>query len=325
MTPAPDYMVSVLVVVGDDAAVLPEFLAEVHAMLRQHYRYYELLLVDNQSSPHTAEVVREHIQRLPGLRWLRLSRRHTEEIAWAAGFDHCIGDYVVLMDLYTDAPAMVPVLVEAAARENAVAVAAPPNAQTTSLRRVVRRLFLGVANRLLESPIDGKESYFLAFPRQTVNALTRIKNRRRYLRYLNALVGFRQVTVPNVAFQRGNGRPPRGWVESVGKAGDLLISNSLVPLRAAARLGLLVSFINFLYLGYILVVAIVREHLAEGWFTQSIMTTSMFLCLFLVLAVLAEYVGRILEETQERPLYFLELEMDSQASRRRAEDLLNVA
>jgi hypothetical protein len=37
----------------------------------------------------------------------------------------------------------------------------------------------------------------------------------------------------------------------------------------------------------------------------------MFFCLFVILAVLAEYVARILEESQERPLYFIELEAES--------------
>ena len=40
----------------------------------------------------------------------------------------------------------------------------------------------------------------------------------------------------------------------------------------------------------------------------------MFCCLFVILAVLAEYVARILEESQERPLYFIEMEAESSAA-----------
>jgi hypothetical protein len=37
----------------------------------------------------------------------------------------------------------------------------------------------------------------------------------------------------------------------------------------------------------------------------------MFLMLFLILSVLSEYVARILDETKEQPLYFVEFETNS--------------
>jgi hypothetical protein len=61
----------------------------------------------------------------------------------------------------------------------------------------------------------------------------------------------------------------------------------------------------------VFIVALVKNRLAEGWLTMSVMLSSMFFCLFVIVAVLAEYVARILEESQHRPLYFIELEAES--------------
>jgi hypothetical protein len=55
----------------------------------------------------------------------------------------------------------------------------------------------------------------------------------------------------------------------------------------------------------VLAIALFKEHVAEGWITTSLQHAVMFLFLFLILSVLCEYVGRVLAETRERPLYFV--------------------
>ena len=88
--------------------------------------------------------------------------------------------------------------------------------------------------------------------------------------------------------------------------------------------GVLASFGSLTYLLYALVVALVKNKLAEGWLTTSVVISSMFFCLFIILAVLAEYVARILEESQQRPLYFIELEAESSAAPARDQGEFNV-
>jgi dolichol-phosphate mannosyltransferase len=94
----------------------------------------------------------------------------------------------------------------------------------------------------------------------------------------------------------------------------MVIAHSLLPLRIATLLGVAASFLNLLYLGYILAVVIVKQRIAEGWLTTSLSHTVMFLVLFLILAVLAEYIGRTLEEAKDQPLYFIERESSSAVS-----------
>ena len=68
-----DVLVSVLVVLQDDAAILPAFLAELHAELESKFHYFEVLLVDLSSRDETCEVVIQQMQKLSHLRLLRLS------------------------------------------------------------------------------------------------------------------------------------------------------------------------------------------------------------------------------------------------------------
>jgi hypothetical protein len=54
-----------------------------------------------------------------------------------------------------------------------------------------------------------------------------------------------------------------------------------------------------------------KRDVAAGWTTLSLQNAGMFFLLFLILAVVTEYVGRILNETRERPLYYIAEEANS--------------
>ena len=62
---------------------------------------------------------------------------------------------------------------------------------------------------------------------------------------------------------------------------------------------------------YVFAIALFKQHVAEGWITTSLQHAFMFLFLFLILSVLCEYVGRLLAESRDRPLYFVAEERSS--------------
>jgi dolichol-phosphate mannosyltransferase len=88
-------------------------------------------------------------------------------------------------------------------------------------------------------------------------------------------------------------------------------------------LGLALSGLNVLYVVYVLLTYYFSASIAEGWATRSIQTSGMFFFVFLILAVLCEYVGRILSETQNRPHYYV-LEERNSNSMLLAEERKNV-
>ena len=91
----------------------------------------------------------------------------------------------------------------------------------------------------------------------------------------------------------------------------MVISYSTQPLRWVSWLGLLASGLNLLYMVYVLATYLLRSRVAEGWTTLSLQASGMFFLLFLCLSVLSEYVGRILEESRDRPLYHVLEERNS--------------
>lgn len=305
-----DLLVSVSVVLPRQAEQVEECIEKALEILSKAYEFYELLLVDNGSPFAVQARVVELQQRLPNVRLIRLSRCYSREVAIAAALDHCIGDYIVTMDLVTDPVELIPILLTKAAAGFDAVVAERQGRPTSFLERAISEPVYRLISRILGFSLHPDESYFRVFSRRLVNSIVRIRSRNRYLSCLNGIVGFQQCSVvyhQDVDSRRNSG----GVLKQLLSITDILVSNSAAPLRLASLLGILASLANVAYLGYILLVSLLKKHVAAGWITSSFTQTIMFLMVFLILSVLAEYVARILDETKEQPLYFVEFETNS--------------
>ena len=306
------YFVSVVVPLADDGDILAPFVDDLARTLREGWQNYEIVLVDDGSRDATRDVTSELLARHEGLRYLRLSKRFGPEVAILAGTDGVIGDIVVVLQPESDPPALLPRFVEAARSSGGIVfgVRSRPLEQT-ELYSTFRHLYLRLAARMLELELPDEASLYMAFTRQALNAVSQIKDKSRALRVFGAVVGFpRQF----IAYEPVPLRSPvrrKSVREGLERGVSLVVTNSTRPLRYVALLGVAASFANLLYLVYVLAIVLFKQHIAEGWVTTSVTISGMFFVLFMILAVLAEYIGRLLEETRDRPVYFVAEERNS--------------
>ena len=307
-----DTLISVCVIVPDRAELLEPFISNAVSVLESFVTYYEILLIDNSTPVEVHTAIGQLQKRIPHLRMLRLSRRYDAELAIAAALDHCVGDYVVVMDSVFYPPELIPNLVKRAISGFDAVVAEPTGASSGVIDRALIQPLYRTASRVLGFSLKPDESYFRVFSRRLVNSLIRIRSKNRSLSSMNGLIGLRCQIVPYVPH---SGLPeipvPQRVRRQLTTLAHVVVSNSGIPLRFAALLGLLASGLNLLYLFYILAVTLVKSRIAEGWLTSSLMHTTMFLLLFVIMSILSEYVARILDESKEQPLYFVESESNS--------------
>jgi dolichol-phosphate mannosyltransferase len=70
-----------------------------------------------------------------------------------------------------------------------------------------------------------------------------------------------------------------------------------------------ISVASFLLTIYVILAKIFfgnSEYIANGWTSLVVLINMMFCLLFAFLAVISEYISRILRESKHRPLYFAE-------------------
>ena len=311
MTVSSDTFVSVVARLHDDSDIVESFVSEVADVLGRHYENYEIVLVDDDSEDDTLERVRDLLDRIAYLRLIRLSRKFGEEIAITAGLDSVIGDFIVVMTPESDPPALIPEMVERARRSGGTVLGIRKRGQRSLLYRLGSALFYDYCHRILGLQLVEDSAVFRVMNRQALNAIVRIKDRLRYLRSFTAYVGYTTVDFEYEPLRRRGRLHQRNLKESIDLAISIIVANSTHPLRLVSWLGLVVGSLNLLYVGWVLVAYFLAGNLAEGWASQSIQSSLMFFFLFLILAVLCEYVGRILGEAQDRPLYFVREELSS--------------
>ena len=306
------YFVSVVVPLADDADILESFVRDLLGVLRAGWQNYEVVLVDDGSRDGTRERVLGLLETHECLRYLRLSKRVSDEVAMLAGLDGVIGDVVVVLEPESDPPALLPRFVEAARSSGGVAFGVRTTSSEQSwLYRVLRRRFVRLAAWMLDLDLPVDATLYMAFTRQALNAVGQIKDKSRALRIFGAVVGFPREQIAYAPEPRRTPQRRKSVREGLERGVSLIVTNSTRPLRWVALLGLLASVLNVVYLVYVLLIAIFKSHVAEGWITQSLSVSGMFLLLFLILSVLAEYVGRLLEESRDRPSYFIAEERQS--------------
>ena len=139
-----------------------------------------------------------------------------------------------------------------------------------------------------------------------MDAIKAAPERQRYLRGLRTWVGFRQTGIPVERAARMAGTSKYDTRALVRLAFDGIFAFSVVPLRAAAILGIGAMFLSFLFAAYSLWAKLFHDQSPQG-FTALIMAI-VFLSgvqLFF-LGIIGEYVGRVYEETKARPLYLVD-------------------
>ena len=303
---AADLFVSVVAPLHDDADIAAAFVDEVVAVLRQHYLHYELILVDDGSTDDTVRVVDQLLARHEAVRLIRLSRHFGTEIAISAGLDSAIGDFVGVMLPETDPPALLPAMVEQSRQGAGVVFGIRRDRKgERALLRLATAAFYWLCNRVLDLHLPRNSTHFRVLSRQAVNAVVRIRDRNRYLRTLSAFVGYSNQSLVYDTVRRRARPRTKSLAAGLRLALGIIVANSLQPLYLAAMVGLAAVLASALFLVYAVAIYLFKPHVAEGWTTQALVAAAMFGSISLICTILAAYLARLLDENQDRPLYFV--------------------
>jgi len=313
-----DLCITVAAVVNRGDSEIEIYIRGILEVLGSHFHYFELLLIDNTGSGGMTGRIEELQKGLANIRLLKLSRTYEDEVAFTAALDHSIGDFLVLMDPNTDPPELVPEFVRRcqAGGLDAVIGTYDRRKEQRPFRRFGAIAFYQLLRMMTGYTIQPNTSHFRVLSRRIVNAITRIKDKERYIKYLTEYVGYKHGHVPYDRITRMGASQQRGLWRSFLYGIGIIVTYSDKPLRLLSFAGVTASFVSFLYIAVVLLIAFFEDttpriSAAEGWAATNAFTAGMFFLLFCMLAVLSEYVLKVLNETQQRPLYHVAYETNS--------------
>ena len=302
-------LVSIVVPAYNEQENVAKVYERVSAALADVGMDWELIFSVDPCTDRTEELILELRARDPRVKMLRFSRRFGQPMATIAGLEASGGDAVVVIDCdLQDPPELIPEML-ARWRDGFDVVYAQRRSRAgeTLPKRVVSVVGYRVIKRIADVDIPPNTGDFRLMSRRVVDNVVALKESHGFLRGLVGLVGFPQTSVlydrdPRAA---GTGKYNRFWGSLViGLNG--IVGFSRYPLH-------LISLFGIALAGFAFALAVVYGGLKIGGvaFPVGNPTIVIVVSLFsgiqlLSLGVIGEYVGRIYDESRDRPKYIIE-------------------
>lgn len=298
---------SIVVPAYNEQEVLPEFYRRLTAVVDALNADVELVFVNDGSTDDTLAVLHSLKQQDARVAIVDLSRNFGKEIAMTAGLDHAHGDAVVVIDAdLQDPPELIPQMIQHW-REGFDVVYAQRTSRSgeSALKKTTAHLFYRLMQRLSRVQIPPDTGDFRLLSRRAVVALAGLREQHRFMKGLFAWIGFPQKALLYERDARHDGKSKWNYLSLWNFAIEGITSFSTLPLHVATYLGLLTALGAFGYGLFILVDTLLVGNPVPGY--PSLLVVVLFLggIQLMALGVIGEYLGRMFDETKQRPLYLL--------------------
>lgn len=298
---------TIIIPVYNEEAVIQETYRRLTMVMEAIDEPYELLFVNDGSRDRTAALINRFAQMDPCVRLLDFSRNFGHQIAITAGMDYARGDAIVIIDAdLQDPPEIIPQMI-AKWQEGYEVVYAKRSKRKgeTWFKKCTASLFYRLLRSLTEVNIPVDTGDFRLIDRKVCDAMHSIREKNRFVRGLVSWVGFRHTAIEYVREERFAGETKYPLKKMLRFSLDGITSFSYKPLKLATYLGFLISIGSFVYLIISLSLKLFTSSTVAGWASLIACVLMLNGVILILLGILGEYVGRIYDETKNRPLYIL--------------------
>ena len=313
-------LISIIAPAYNEEGGLREFVRRVEEAMSGCGWRYEIVFVNDGSTDGTLTVMQALRAKNPDITIVNLTRNFGKETAMTAGIAHAVGEAIVIIDTdLQDPPELVPEMIETwQAGYDVVYGQRTERVGETWAKKATARWFYGIVKNMGPVPIPENAGDFRLISRRAADALLLIPERHRFMKGLYSWIGFPQKAIPYRRHARLEGRSKWNYWQLWNLALEGITSFTIVPLKLATYLGFFIAMTAFAYGLVIVAKALLFGEEVRGF--PTIMSVMLLLggVQLIVLGVIGEYLGRIFDETKQRPLYLLESVLWSDAAQQQA-------
>jgi dolichol-phosphate mannosyltransferase len=296
---------SLVLPIYNEEAVIPELHTRLQEFLGKLTVDAEVVFVNDGSKDRSMELLRQVSAGEPRYRVLSFARNFGHQTAITAGLDYARGKAVVVMDADLQDPPEVVLDMVAKWREGFDVVYGKRRSREgeTFFKLVTAKAFYRVFAAMIpiEVPLDTGD--FRLMSRRVVIALRELRETHRFVRGMVAWIGFKQTAVLYDRPGRFAGETKYPLRKMIRFAIDGITSFSILPLRFATYLGMLVAIFSVATAIWAIVARFALHATVPGWTAMVVLVALLAAAQLLMIGILGEYVGRIYEQVKSRPLY----------------------
>lgn len=301
-------LVSIIVPCFNEEEALPIFYEEFTKVAKGFKQDYELILVNDGSKDKTLKVMETLSKKDSHVVYLSFSRNFGKESAMYAGLNNASGDYVGFIDADLQHP---PVLLNEMIEKletgeyDCAACRRVDRTGDSKVRTWFARKFYKIINKISDAQmVDGAGDYRL-MTRKMVDAVLSMSEYNRFSKGIFSWVGFNTYWIEYENVDRVAGTTSWSFWGLVRYAIDGIVNFSNAPLDIATWMGLLFSFVAFIYLIFIIIKFAIFGDPVQGWATT--------ICVILIIGgiqlfsigIMGQYIGKTYMEVKERPHYII--------------------
>jgi len=269
---------------------------------------YEIILIDDGSSDRTWSTIQSLSEKDMKIKGIKLSRNFGHQNALIAGLDFARGDALISMDGdLQHPPELIPQFIAKWQEGFDIVCAQRERTEKISwIKNLFSKFFLFVFNKISLVQLKEGVADFRLISREVAEVLKTMKERCRFLRGLVSWVGFRSAYIVYTAPKRFSGEAKYSMRKSLLLALTGVLSFSPKPLYWAGFLGLVITFLSFIYIFYAIYLKFFTHFSLSGW--ASILISVLFLggVQLITIGILGSYLAMVFEEVKGRPLYVVQ-------------------
>jgi glycosyltransferase involved in cell wall biosynthesis len=302
-------LISILIPAYNEQENLRHLYERLNKLAGETHDYvFEFLFVNDGSRDKTLEIIKHFAEDDKRIAYVNLSRNFGKETAMIAGLDHVRGDATVIIDAdLQDPPELIPEMIKYWEEGYDDVYARRSNRKgETWLKKSTSAAFYKVLQRSTRIPIQQDTGDFRLLDRRCVEALKQMRESQRYTKGMFSWIGYKKKEITYERDPRFAGATKWNYFQLVNLAIEGIVSFTVSPLRFSTYMGVVTSALAFVYMLYLVVRTIFFGTDLAGY--PSMMAVILFLggVQLLSIGIIGEYVGRIFNETKNRPLYFVE-------------------
>jgi glycosyltransferase involved in cell wall biosynthesis len=319
-----DILLSLVWILRGESDSIKDTLKEIISTVKELVDDFEIVVVDNASNDGTSSYLKELIKNedFPNIQVFVLSHEVDKDVATWAGLEGALGDYVLIFDPSRDTlEPLDNMLIEAIKGADVVYAENTKKENPSFFYKISTCLFDQLYRLVYGIKLTTSAPSLKLVNRIVLNNILRDPNPELAYRHLPLTKGFKRA---NLEYRASSTLRPEkeSFMQYFDRGIRLLITTKQGPLRLISLMSLVGASFNLIYTVYVVLVAIFKEKVAEGWVTLSLQQASMFFMVFLVFMVFGEYLAHIISLSEKNEKYSVTDEFFSSVVTRRSK--LNV-
>lgn len=300
--------ISIIIPAYNEEESLPILYDRIKKLIDNMNNYeFEVLFVNDGSKDNTIELIKEMRKIDKRICYVDFSRNFGKEIAMIAGLDYATGDCVIFMDAdLQDPPELIPELIKYWEQGyDDVYAKRKSRKGETWLKKFTSTMYYRVLQKLTRIEIQKDTGDFRLLDRRCVNALKKLRESQRNTKSMFSWIGYNKKEVLYDRDPRIAGSTKWNYVRLVDLAIDGITSFTTSPLRLSTFIAIPTFGLLFIYFIYVIIKCFIVKQVIQAY--QAIILLILFYSGIQVLlfGIVGEYLGRIFNETKNRPLYLV--------------------